>query len=137
MPSDIPNGVGPHEFRELELMLAGIKPLAMFFDVIPPTIELPEAEFEPSLKSGRIVLREEVYLRPEESEPPLRYLYYALAEEEHRIERLHQLNQKLIETARQTRPEDHILTGQLLGYEEWEISVFLKWLIERSNTTDQ
>jgi len=58
MSSDIPNGVGPHEFRELELMLAGIKPLAMFFDVIPPTIELPEAEFEPSLKSGQIILRD-------------------------------------------------------------------------------
>jgi len=108
-------------------MLAGVKPLAMFFDVIPPTLELPEVEFEPSLKSGRIVLREEIYHRPKSTEPPLRYLYYALIEEEHRIEILHQLNRELIEGGRLTNPDDHTLIGHLLGYEEWEIDVFLKW----------
>jgi len=108
-------------------MLAGVKPLAMFYDVIPPTIELPEAEFKTSLKSGRIVMREELYRRPESDELPLRYIYYALIEEVHRIETLHQLNRELIEKGRQARPEDHILTGQLLGYEDWEIDVFLEW----------
>lgn len=37
---EIPEGIGPHEGKELELMLAGKKPLAMFSDVFPSTLRL-------------------------------------------------------------------------------------------------
>ncbi len=39
--------LGPHEGKELELMLAGEKPLALYFSFYP----IP-AEFEPYLASG-------------------------------------------------------------------------------------
>jgi len=45
--------IGPHDDRELELMLAGRKPLAMFTEVLPLESGLiPEADFAPHVASG-------------------------------------------------------------------------------------
>ena len=54
----IPEGIGPHEGRELELMLSGEKPLAMFSDVIASGFEWPDAEFQPHVSSGRLIKKE-------------------------------------------------------------------------------
>ncbi|SCA55967.1 Hemocin immunity protein (fragment) [Candidatus Terasakiella magnetica] len=45
--NNLPEGVGPHEEKELDLMLSGDKPLAMFSDTIPSSMELPEVKFQP------------------------------------------------------------------------------------------
>src|SRR3546814_12082269 len=59
-----PDGVGPHEGRELELMLAGGKPLAMFGDGVGSTHEFPEIDFAPFVAEGTFVRREVIYHTP-------------------------------------------------------------------------
>ena len=58
MDNDLPPGSGPHEGRELELMLAGAKPLAMFNDDLPEGMEPPEIAFDPYVAEGRFVKAE-------------------------------------------------------------------------------
>lgn len=54
--SSLPAGIGPHEGRELELLLAGTKPLARLHSE-PTTGYIPEdlTEFEPHVLSGRLI----------------------------------------------------------------------------------
>jgi len=54
----MPKEIGPHEGRELGLMLAGEKPLAMFSDIVPSSYEWPDALFEPYVSSGVLLKRD-------------------------------------------------------------------------------
>lgn len=57
-----------HTNRELSLMLAGTKPLAVFVGSYPPSLEgceAPEGAFEPHVKAGRFVKREHIYSQPD------------------------------------------------------------------------
>lgn len=58
MEDELPPGIGPHEGRELALMLAGKKPLAMFNDDWPTDWEPPEIAFDPYVAEGRFVKNE-------------------------------------------------------------------------------
>lgn len=123
--TDLPPGIGPHELRELELMLKGEKPLAMFSDAVPGTIELPEADFEPYVKSGRIVKRVE-FLDSTISDHTFRFLYYALPGEEWRISELHRLiTAGHLENYR-FNGDDERRIGRLLGYSDAQIETFLR-----------
>ena len=79
-----------HTGRELALMLAGRKPLAVFVDVQPALggeRVIPEGAFEPHVASGRLVKRE--ILTPEvvSGEPlAVRRVLYASSQEAWRIE---------------------------------------------------
>lgn len=121
-----PEGIGPHEDRELELMLTGEKPLAMFGDALGSSYEFPEAEFAPYVANGTIVRREVVY-RPQEPAKPCRFVYFALADEEWRIEAMHQINDKLFVRRERTSPEIERKIGRLLGYSEADIEQFIDW----------
>ena len=51
--------IGPHEKRELELMLKGEKPMAAFSDIIPTNGKIsediiPENKFAPYVATGKI-----------------------------------------------------------------------------------
>lgn len=131
-PADIvlPEGVGPHEGRELELMLAGRKPLAAFTDTIPTSFEIPEAAFAPHVAAGAIVRREHVYRMPGERYDT-RKVYFALPDQAWRIDALVAIEQPIFTGARPATDTDEIETGRLLGYAEEEISVYLKWTNER------
>ncbi len=124
---DLPDGIGPHEFRELELMLAGEKPLAMFSDVIPSSFDWPEAEFEPHVQAGTFVKREEIF-QPPDLPRPMRVVYYALPREAWRIEKLHALNMEIHVGRRKWTDQDEFETGRLLGYSEEQVRVFLRWI---------
>jgi len=121
-----PIGIGPHEDQELELMLAGTKPLAMFTDLIPPSFEFPEADFAPHVASGEIVRHEEIYRSPQ-SEFATRIVYFALAGEEWRIDALHAVNDAIFSGRRPATEQDDIETGRLLGYSDEEIAGYLDW----------
>ncbi|WP_370152058.1 hypothetical protein [Ferrovibrio sp.] len=125
MTADLPAGIGPHDGRELDLMLAGRKPLAMFYDVVPASIELPEADFAPHVASGRLIRREEIYPGRSGSQP-LRYIYYALPAEAPRIDRLHTINAAIHGGARKATEADDIEIGRLLGYSEAEIAAYVE-----------
>jgi len=125
---EIPPGIGPHEGRELELMLAGTKPLAMFNDDLPEGMEPPEISFDPYVAEGRFVKGEIVVPLSAPDQTHLRYYFYALPEEEWRIDRLSQIEHDIFVENVSTTPELETEIGRLLGYDEADIQIFLdRW----------
>ncbi len=99
---------GPHEGRELEPMLAGEKPLALFYDTVPECGVIPEQEFAPHVKSGRVVMSERIFHSSEEGAseemPSVRVVFYAPPEETKRIDQALSLMEKVL--FQQGRPND-------------------------------
>jgi hypothetical protein len=122
-----PKGVAPHEGCELELMLAGEKPLAMFGDAVDSDCRIPEADFAPYVADGTIVRREEVY-RPRGTGVAGRFVYFARAEEEWRIEAMHRINGKLFVHGECTSSAVEREIGRLLGYADSDIERYLEWI---------
>lgn len=125
MDEELPKDVGPHEERELELMLAGKKPLAMFNDDLPPGMEPPEVTFDPHVRAGRFIKRELVVSGVAGFPAGFRYYFFALPGEEWRIDRMIEINRGLFEGKVRTTPELETEIGRLLGYDEADIQVFL------------
>lgn len=82
--------------RELDLMLAGTKPAAMFGEAIQFRDILPEADFAPHVAAGRIIKREYYYTDANHTFVEI----YALPGEEWRIDALHELNLVVREKSR-------------------------------------
>lgn len=87
-----------HTNRELDLMLQGKKPLAMFIDelsVYPDDEIFPESQFLPYVQSGQFVQYTTViqgeYLSALGREAQFKYIFYALAEHSWRIPAMLQL----------------------------------------------
>jgi hypothetical protein len=121
-----PPGVGPHEGKELDLMLAGTKPLALFSDAVEGAFWFPEGEFAPYVAAGRILRFEDV-TPPRADGHAIRRLFYCLPGEEWRVEAARALQDR---SARRDRPwtdEDDRAMGRLLGYREEDIEAFLAW----------
>ncbi|WP_428249116.1 hypothetical protein [Ferrovibrio sp.] len=123
---DPPPGVGPHELRELELMLAGKKPAAMFSDAVIARWIIPEDAFEPHVQAGRIIKR--VVFEPNPGSFDAIRVYYALPGEEWRIDALDAINNAIHSKLRPATGQDDIDTGRLLGYTEEEIAIYLAWV---------
>jgi hypothetical protein len=141
---ELPEGVGPHEGRELELMLAGKKPLAMFSEAIAvPVSDLyPEEEFMSHVASGTFIRRDKIY-QPHNLPMAIHVIYYALPNEAWRIDELDALQSAFATGGRDCTEDDERSIGHLLGYSEREISTFIEWckvrrrtLKTRSITTD-
>src|SRR5262245_66504208 len=80
--------IGPHEGRELELMLAGAKPLSMFLVPIDTEFEIfPEGEFDRLVSEGRLAksVSLETVKHPDGPDTQVRRVLYALAGVEWRI----------------------------------------------------
>jgi hypothetical protein len=122
-----PEGVGPHEERELELMLAGKKPMAMFYEavVLPVSDSYPEEEFMPYVETGILVRRDEIY-QPHNHPMAVHYVYYALPGEEWRMDEMHTLQLKS-HAGEPWTEDDEKKTGFLLGYSEDNVKAWLEW----------
>jgi len=123
---DLPPGVGPHELRELELMLAGSKPAAKFSDAVVARWIIPEDDFEPHVQAGRIIKRVVFEANPGSFDAIS--VYYALPGEEWRIDALQAIDEAIHSKLRPATEQDDIDTGRLLGYTEEEIAIFLAWV---------
>eukprot|EP00998_Keelungia_sp_KM082_P001585 NODE_11898_length_456_cov_0.750760_g11875_i0.p2 GENE.NODE_11898_length_456_cov_0.750760_g11875_i0~~NODE_11898_length_456_cov_0.750760_g11875_i0.p2 ORF type:complete len:149 (+),score=9.28 NODE_11898_length_456_cov_0.750760_g11875_i0:3-449(+) len=121
-----PPGVDPHDGRELDLMLGGHKPLAYFSDRIDwehDVPDFPDADFEPHVRAGRIVMRDRVYTRKmHQRDHTCRDLFYALPGEEWRIDALQAILSRQDEA---WSDEDDREVGRLLGYDAAEIQAYL------------
>jgi hypothetical protein len=122
--------IGPHEGIELELMLAGRKPLAMFTEVPPIEIgTVPEEDFQPYVASGQIVMREVFEPAPAipgyNGELLRRRVLYALATEVWRIDAMLLVNQVYAAQGGWDEGLERII-GKLLGYEDMQIEAFLR-----------
>jgi len=112
-----------HTGRELRMMLAGVKPLAVFSDVYeddPSPWCFPTDVFEPHVRAGTLVKREFVELADER----VRVLLYALAPEAWRIDAYILVSQAALHEGWNdalTR-----MVGTLLGYAHWQNDVHLQ-----------
>lgn len=132
----LPEGIGPHEGKELELMLQGQKPMAFFSDTIPCSIQLPEAEFRPHIESGEFSFVEKTYQFAKDPNITIRHLYYACKGEEWRIDELIEINEAIYSGQRKVTDEDERRTGYLLGYTDKQVSTFIDWKMKCSNIMD-
>jgi hypothetical protein len=120
---------GPHEGRELELMLSGTKPLAMFVEPIPREVAyFPETDFDARVTEGRLIKHESIdtIRHANGVTAQVRRVLYATPQEEWRIKAV-----LLIEDLYQSllpgwRPDLDRAIGLLLGYDRQDIERFLK-----------
>jgi hypothetical protein len=112
-----------HDGYELELMLAGKKPLSFFYenvDVSAADSTLPEVDFQKFVDDGRICKEEfilEAALHPVTQQPiRIRYLFYAIKGEEWRIPAMILVIKTMI--ANKKAPDEGLdrIVGSLLGY---------------------
>ncbi|BDW95316.1 hypothetical protein MACH10_10010 [Thalassospira tepidiphila] len=120
---ELPPGIGPHNDCELKLMLAGTKPMAMFSDAVHVSDYFPEADFAPHVEAGKIIRVEEII--PKEPYDML-YLFYALPDEEWRIEQALVMCRNLCAGTVEDHDADSARMGELLGYAAEDIEVFLQ-----------
>jgi hypothetical protein len=139
---DLPYRV--HTGCELALMLAGTKPLAIFSDrypAKPETEDIPERFFDPHVATGRLVKRE--YVEPAEmlsfSVVPgirgIRHVLYALPGHEWRMDAFILLHDAASRSGWSEALER--LEGALLGYESWQINVFIEQIYRPSRKAGQ
>jgi hypothetical protein len=122
--------IGPHEGRELELMLAGKKNLAVFHALLNSGDEnnqqiIPEDAFAPYVSNGMIVrLSEDVQYS--NSSDIIRYVCFTLPAEEWRARFFLWLNREYAQGRIQWNDSYNSLIGGLLGYTSNDIDDFLK-----------
>jgi hypothetical protein len=124
-----PDFVGPHEGRELELMIAGTKPLSMFVEPIPSELEyFPEANFDALVSDGRLIksVSVEAIRAPDGNSGQVRRILYALPDEEWRIKSIILVQNLYSSLAPGWRPDLDRVIGLLLGYERKDIESFLE-----------
>ncbi len=123
---EFPEGIAPHEGRELELMLASKKPLAMFSEVLQVEFPWPDEEFAPYVEQG-LIIKQEFIDKTSDGLYDLRHLYYALPNEAWRIEKIHPLTLTSYGGWCEQAAADCAEIGRLLGYSEKDIQAFLDW----------
>jgi hypothetical protein len=121
--------IGPHEGKELELMLARVKPFAAFGDVVPeigtiPEEIIPEKAFSPYVEQGNI-LRFSRDIAGNKTDEIMRYVCFCLPGEQWRADTYFWLRENM---RNGKFPDDHAcdrIIGRLLGYGEADIEEFV------------
>jgi hypothetical protein len=118
---ELPAGIGPHEGRELELLLAGEKPAARFR--LDGLSEEYEARFREAVERGDIL----EFDFPA-SELHLHRRFYCRRGEEWRVKVMDLIDRLLADrTLIGFSEEDlHRLDGTLLGYQKGDIDLFIE-----------
>lgn len=118
-----------HTRRELAMMLAGTKPLAVFIGCYPSNPEyeeIPERLFEPHVKSGRFVKREHICSESRGQGRKSRKVLYAPPDEQWRIDAYLLLHG----TAERSGWNEGFerMEGSLLGYEDWQNDAYIEMI---------
>ena len=128
-----------HTNRELELMLAGKKPLAMFYDevsVLPHEEIIPEGRFSPYVSSGLFVRGEETYIGEYRSslarKEQIKYVFFALAGEAWRISALSLLLRVCYRMNSWQSEEMERMESFLLGYTDDEVDAWCDQRLRRA-----
>lgn len=122
--------IGPHEGKELELMLAGKKPLAAFGDIIPEDgiiaeEIIPEKAFASYVEEGRFIRISEDVSDPLESYT-MRYVCFTQPDQEWRAHTF--INLRKAMRLREIPNDNHmdVMIGRILGYNEEDIEEFIE-----------
>lgn len=123
--------IGPHEGRELELMLAGEKTLAVFHDAVPAeggmiaeTI-IPEQAFAPHVARGT-VKRFAEDIQNVRSGGVLRFVCFTLPGEEWRAQFFLWFKREWLGGRQSYDPSHEYIIGNLLGYTPEDVDNYLR-----------
>lgn len=125
--AELPPGVGPHEGKELSLMLDGRKPVAMFYDTISECGVIPRHEFEPYIESGRLVRSEMTFSSKKTGSVPVQFVFYAQTWATGEMDELIEIHRRIYDGSLTADDEMEARIGRLLGYTELEIDAYLAW----------
>jgi hypothetical protein len=120
----------PHEGKELDLMLAGKKPLATFIaevDAEIPEKYIPEKAFYPYVQSGKIKRFSEDYY-PLKIERHVRYVCFTLLGEEWRAEFFLWFARQRYGVGISYDPSHEYIIGRLLGYSNDEMGKYIEYI---------
>ena len=121
--------IGPHEGKELELMLMGDKKLAIFHDAVPSEGQIseeiiPENAFAAHVQAGTIKrFSKDIYNT--KSGNLIRYVCFTLPNEEWRASFILWLKEERLVGRVLHDPAHDAIIGRLLGYDEQDIEEFL------------
>ena len=120
--------IGPHEGKELELMLKGEKKLAAFGDSIPDEGEIaeeiiPENAFSPYVESGQIKRFERIF-RSAKHGHLIKNVCFTLPSEEWRAQTYLWLRESVHTDQMPYDNSIDVTIGRLLGYSEDDINEF-------------
>jgi len=121
-----------HANRELELMLSGRKPLAMFYEelsLLPDEEFIPEEKFAPYVASGKLVRGELIVTGPFseklDRETQIKYVFFSLKDEAWRIKAMSLLKEQWYKS-NQWNETCERYESALLGYTDEEIDAWCK-----------
>jgi hypothetical protein len=126
--------LGPHEGRELELMLAGKKFLCVFEEEVGIEREtFPERQFDLHFAEGLFVkdIRVETWISRDEEEITSRSVLYATASEAWRIPAMRMIEDIYHSMGPGWRPDLERVKGSLLGYDRNDVELFIEQLVKR------
>ena len=130
-----PSFLGPHEGRELELMLAGKKCLSFFYFEVGVEREIfPESQFDLQVAKGLLVKDERVeeFVSPETGEmTSARNILYAATHEAWRIPAMRMVEDIYQRMRPGWRPDLERMKGWLLGYDPQDVELFIDNLVKR------
>lgn len=110
--------IGPHEGKELDLMLAGKKHLAVFYED-----NIPEDTFSSHVNNGSLLRFEETFVTPEGG--TIRYVCFTTPGEAWRANAFFWSKREIFSGERPFDDAYEYFIGRLLGYEESDIVHFL------------
>ena len=119
--------IGPHQGKELGLMLAGKKKLAVFGDIIPDDGEInetiiPENAFAPHVFSEQIIRIEKIISYGDQKH---KAVCFTLPGEEWRAHFYLWYQERLFSKMHKYAPSDEFILGALLGYKDEDIRDYL------------
>ena len=129
-----PPFLGPHEGRELELMLTGKKPLSLFsFEEGIEREIFPEHQFDLYVAEGVFVknVRVDCYVSADGEEVNMRSVLYATASESWRIPAMRMVQDIYHSQGLGWRLDLERVIGALLGYDRNDVELFVERLAKR------
>jgi len=117
--------IGPHEGRELELMLSGEKPMAFFSCFAEDADSIPDPAYMPYVEDGTLLMREwDIPMPCATNMPPFHHVLLARPEEAWRLDDAFDILNNHEGDPRRHSDEGHVRMGRLLGYSEEAITAF-------------
>src|SRR4051812_23004185 len=129
-----PPFVGPHEGRELELMLEGKKPLSMFsVDDAFEYENYPDKRFDELTSEGRFVkeVRTRKLVLVNGAKMHQRQIFYPPVSEAWRIPAMLMIQDIYAPLTPGRRPDLERAIGWLLGYDRSDVELYVEWLAKR------
>lgn len=121
--------IGPHEGKELELMLAGEKHLAIFHDAIeegytPSEAVIPERAFSEYVQQGLIIRHAKIVDTPKEMK--IQYVCFTPPSESWRAHAFFWLHSQCLSGHYKFDEFYEYFVGRLLGYTDEDIAHFIQ-----------